>query len=331
MSSGINPINIFAILLFSGGICIFHALKKIKHKTNIKNISKQVISSASAGLVEIEGIAWPLRSISHALSGKEIVCRSIVIKKRVNRGKRTKYETVWSKQSTEPFLVFDQTGFFLIEPAYSPLHSNIISELVTEQRYGLQGINQKGIDSFYDFYDNSLSGLRLSSEKNFLTYFFPPLYLIFERCIEIGSPLLVHAHLIPDDSKRYVSVDSNLQSFRDKVTRVLKSTNFKKTVFDKDKDGVIDEIELSRGFTGALKASLKTAIVNTDIKNNGTTNEKIYGSLRSSASHELIIHNTFEEQLLTSKPIIKNWAELIIGAILIACSIIVFLKSVILR
>ncbi|NOT78699.1 MAG: hypothetical protein HOP07_06805 [Bacteriovoracaceae bacterium] len=329
MSSGMNPINLFALLFFSGGICVIHALKKIKHKTKIKNISKQLISSASAGLVEIEGVTWPLRSITHDLSGREIVCRSMVIKKRVNRGKRTKYETVWSKQSVEPFLIFDQTGFFLVEPAYSPLHSSIISELVTEHRYVLQGINKKGIESFYDFYDNSLSGLRLTSEKNFLTYFFPPLYLIFERTIEIGSPLLVHAHLFPDDSKRFVNLDLNLQSFREKVSRVLKSTNFKQTIFDKDKDGVIDEYELSRGFKGAMKASLKTPILNIDIKNNGTISEKIYGSLRSSASHELIIHNTFEEQLLNSKPIFKNWAELIIGAILIGCSIIVLLKSVI--
>jgi len=319
------PIQIIAFLFIGGIILFFHSLKKIKQKLKIKNIAKQLISSASAGSVEIEGVAWPLRSFSHSLDGKKIVCRSVTIKKKVQRGKNKSYETVWSKCTTTPFLIFDHTGYLLVEPTYSHNLVAVYGE-IDEKKYSPNGLSELAIQGFNEFYDNSVAGFQVSSSRSFLSKLFSADFIILERVIEIGSPLLIHGYLTPDDGARFVLEDANLLSFREKISRILKNKSLKLSLLDKDKDGKIDDTELKKGFGGALSASLKSPLSIVKIKNVGEKNEKIYGNLRSSSNDDLIIHNSFEEQLLSSKPIIFNWITLYFGAALTGSAILLLFK-----
>ena len=287
-----TALKLVVILISLGAITVVRELKKIKKKTKIKNISKQVICAASAGLVELEGVAWPLRTVHHSLEGKRIVCRSVVIKKRVRRGKSKSYETVWSKNSAEPFLIFDQTGYILVEPAYSVFQS-AISDEVEEKTYSPYNIKLEGINNFNEFYDNSIEGFRVSLNNSFFSKLFSPDFIILERTIAVGFPLLIHGYITPTDTASYISEDSNLLSFREKVVRLMNSKSLQLKFLDKNKDRLIDDNELRRGFQGALAVSLKSPLAITNLKNIGTSNEKIFGCLRSSKTEELVIINSF--------------------------------------
>ena len=322
-----TSLRIVALLLVFGVTTVVRELKKIKKKTKIKNISKQVICAASAGSVELEGVAWPLRTIHQSLEGKKIVCRSIIIKKRVRRGNKKSYETVWTKNSSEPFLVFDQTGYVLVEPAYSLLQS-VISDDVEEKKYSPFNLKREWIDGFNNFYDNSVEDFRVSSGNSFFSQLFSPDFIILEKIIEVGSPLLIHGHLTPEDTPRYISQGATLISFREKVTRIMNSKSLQLKFLDKNKDSKVDDKELRRGFQGALAVSLKSPLAITDIKNVGESHERIFGILKSNKNEDLLVSNAFEEQLLNSNPIIKNWIMLYLGAGLIGAAIILFIKFI---
>lgn len=327
MSKDSDGIRFLFYALFAGGALVVYSVKKIKHKTKLKSLSRQLISAASAGTVELEAVSWPLRSWMHSLDGKKIVYRSIIIKKKMGSGKNARYEKVWEKNSSAPFLAFDQTGFVVVEPS-TGLDKSLLVEESLEKKYDYNAVPAEGLESFNEFYDHSVPGLRAScGKKGLFSILFGPSYYIFEKCIPVGSPLLIHGALYPDDSARFIHVEGDLKSFKDKVTKVFKSKNVLKAIFDKNKDGIVDSAELKRGFQGALKTGLKNELSISNIKTHGNPDEKVYGSIRVDHQGDLHLYCTFEEQLLNTKPYIYNWLGLITGAAIIAAIVAFFVHE----
>ena len=297
-----------------GVMLVVYALKKIKRQNQIRNIAKQMISSASAGEVEIEGIAWPIKSIDHSMKGEKIVFRQMIIQEEIQRRKKSGWVTVWEKHERQPFLVFDQSGFMIIK-----VEDNFVIDELVEYKYDPHHLTPLQLESFKRFYDHKLSNFSTSLKTGFLSSFFSSsTYRILERSIAIGSPLLVHGHHTPEEKFRYIHIDQEFALFKERVTKLLQNINFQKTLFDKNKDSVVDAKELYNGFRSTLKASVKNEILTTDFKSEGLPVTKVYGTITSTNDQSLQILDCFEEQHLRSRPTFLNWIWLYLGAGVIA-------------
>lgn len=320
-----SEVHFSIYLALFGGWLIYYSLKKIKKKTTIKIMAKQVISAASAGSVELEAVAWPLRAIDISMSGNKVVYRFIRLQKLVKNNRNEKWETVWSKSSPEPFLLFDPSGFAIVNP-YSNTDGLSMSDGLTEKTYPAHKLKSSQLESFDSFYDNSVSGFRASLGGSFLTSFFTSQFRILERTIPVGAPLLIHGHLSPEDHFRYVHLKEEYTLFKQRADKLISNKNYRLSLLDKDKDGTVNTEELYNGFLGALKNSVKKDFGITDFKQEGLPQEKIYGAINDHSNQELTFHESFKEQFLNSQPIYLNWLCLYLGAGLIALAVYILMN-----
>ena len=319
-------LRLIIYLFIGGGFVVYYSYKKIKRKNNLKLTPKQLLSSASAGSVEVEGIAWPFRAIESSMGGERIVFRQIVIKKYVRRGKSSSWKTVWTKNSSTPFMIFDQSGFVIINPDM-PEHLIEIEELNSTEYRGHKLTNSQ-VESFYEMYDNSLSGFSLKGNQGFFSSFFSSSssYKIIESVVPLGSPLLLHGFLVPEDKFRYVHLEKDQMLYFERACKLLKNKNYRKAFFDKNRDGEVDEVELQKGFKAAFAMSLKKEPGITNVMENGPSETRICGMMVSTTEQPLIFCHSFEEQFLKSRPVHWNWLALYAGGLMIAAAVFLFLN-----
>ncbi|MBY0412786.1 MAG: hypothetical protein K2Q18_01405, partial [Bdellovibrionales bacterium] len=240
-----DKIKIFVYLAVAGVTVMFQSYRLIKKKTKIRNLAKQVITSASAGNIELEAVSWPYRNILNNMEGHKCIYRHMKIQKYVRRGKNGKWETVWSKQSEEPFLVFDYSGYVLVHPG--DLDNSDIIENLIETNYTPSCLSISALESFQEFYDNSITGFSASSGGGFFAKLFGGHFRILERSIPIGCPLLIHGHYSPEDSARYIHLKDEFILFKQRASKLLAQKSYRQSMFDKNKDGEVDMKELSQG------------------------------------------------------------------------------------
>jgi hypothetical protein len=321
-------IRFFSILLVSGILLAFDSIKKIKRKIEMKNISKQLLSSASAGSVEIEGVSWPFRAIHNSMQGQKVVFRQVIIQQYVRRGKRGSWQKVWEKNSSEQFMVFDQSGFAIINPGFET--ANLVIEEIPKSIYRAHQLTPAQHESFHDFYDNSLFGFSTSLNQGWLLSIISSSakYRIVERSIPLGSPLFIYGYLIPDDTFRFVHLKEDHAHYNKKMTKFLVNKNYMKPFFDKSRDGIVDDVELKKGFQSAISAMIKKDLGITDLKQNGESTEKVYGTIGANLHQKLHLADCFEEQLLRAKPLYLNWLQLYLGGFLVATAIYILVKAI---
>lgn len=309
---------------------MIYSIKQIKKKTKMQNTAKQLLSSASAGSVEIEAIAWPLKHIETSLSGEKVVFRFMELKKRVKRGKNSEWITVWKKYTTDSFLIFDQTGFAIVDPK-TCAELETFSEGMINTSYDPYKFNPAQSEVFSGFYDGDISDFasRITSASG-VNGFFSGLisshYKLYERIIPVGSPLHIHGFYTPyDDVSKFVLIKNEFALFIERATKLISNKSYRLTLFDRNKNGSINREELSTGFKSALINSVKTDLTFTDLKSEGKAGEKLFGTIASSAHEELIISSGFEEQILNDNPIYINWLCLYLSAGILAFSIIFYI------
>lgn len=329
MSSDTSTFKIISYLAAGGSVLMYHSYKQIKKKTKMIIEARQLIAAASAGSVEIEAVAWPFRAIDNSLDGKKVVFRHLVLQKLVRRGKNTSFETIWEKITPEPFLVFDQSGFMIIN-CHSNINSNLTSltEGLSRKEYNPERLSELQLTSFDDFYDGNISGFRAKSSitKGLIAQLFSfKQFRVLERTIPIGGPLLILGNFNPEDTSRFVELSPELKLFKDRACKLLTNKNYQLSLLDKNKDGEVDLDELKNGFQTALTHSFKGTLDITDVKPKGLSNEKLYGTISSSINNELIIAEGLETQILKDSPIYRSWLGLYLGAAIVACSIILFI------
>ena len=308
-----------------GATMAFAGYHRIKKKTMIKNIAKQVISAASAGVVELEGVAWPMKMIETSIKGEKIVFHYLKIEKLVKSGKSTKWITVWEKRSLEHFLLFDHSGMVVINPESNAFE--LMIEDLSCEKYNPHKLTKTQLESFNRLYDGSVDGLRPALGKSVLGQLFSSEFKLTEHSIPIGSPLLIHGHLNPSDVSHYISLSPDLALFRERTSKLLKNKSFMKNIFDKNKDGEVDLKELRTGFISTLKGSQKISPGNfsvVNLKSEGHPTEKIYGMVSSHSGQELCFADCFEEQLLKAKPVYLDWFLFISGLAMIGAAIYLF-------
>lgn len=323
MLNNVDNLKIFVYLALAGTGLIAYSLKQIKKKTRIKNLAKQIITSASAGSVEIEAVAWPFRAIDTDMEGKKIVFRHIEIQEYVRRGKRGNWETLWTKHSTEPFLIFDYSGYMFVQPNILGSSDPHMTEGISSREYSARNLKSLALESFNEFYDGSIADFRVSSSSGFFSTFFSfgKRHRIFERSITIGSPILIHGHFSPEDTPRFIHLKEEFTLFRQRAARLLGQKSYRITMFDKNRDGEVDIDELTLGFVAALKNSVKKDFSITDIKSVGESHERLCGTIKDSGTQDLMLVEGLEEQILNASPISRNWLCLYLGAAIVALAI----------
>lgn len=305
-----------------GVVLAIAGYRRIKKKTMMRNIATQVISAASAGVVELEGVAWPMKSIETSIQDEKIVFRYLKIEKLVKSGKSSKWVKVWEKFNLENFLLFDHSGMVIINPK-SDTFEKMIEDL-RFQKYNPHKFTEAQLEQFNRLYDGSVAGLEPCVGKSIFGPLFNAHFLVFEYNIPIGAPLLIHGHLEPSDDSNYVHLNTDLEIFRERAAKLLKNKTFMKSLFDKNNDGQVDMEELRKGFKSTLLGSQKNSEGNffaVELKTDGRPTEKIYGEVSHHHNQHLSLTDCFQEQLLRSKPIILEWLLFTLGLSMIGAAV----------
>jgi hypothetical protein len=307
---------------------MYHSYKQIKKKTKMIVQARQMIAAASAGSIEIEAVAWPLRAIDTSLDGKRVVFRHIEVQKLVKRGKSSSWDTMWEKMTTEPYLVFDHTGFMIVDSNRISTTMRSLTDGLTRFECNPEKLSADQLNSFDEFYDGNVSGFKakLKGTTSFLGQLFSfRAFRIVERAIPVGSPLLVIGNFTPEDKFRYIDISPDFQLFKDRACKLLTNKSYQISLLDKNKDGEVDLEELKSGFQTARAHSFNADLALTNIKSVGASNEKLYGTITGTSENELIITEGLETQILKNSPVYRNWLGLYLGAAIVACSIILFI------
>src|SRR6476661_98750 len=111
-----DDIDIGVGLLLFGGTFFYHGWEKIRKLNKIKDSSRQMIAYASAGEVEFEALAWPLKSPALCIEGKKCIYLSVTLEEYKTSGKSKRWVPIWTYHSYDPFLAFDKSGFVKVDP-----------------------------------------------------------------------------------------------------------------------------------------------------------------------------------------------------------------------
>lgn len=290
-----------------GSLIMAGAWLKIKRRNKVKDTVKQVISSASAGSVELEAIAWPLSTPDKCLQGEDCVFRSWELQEINNSSnKRGHWKTIWTLQTPHPFLAFDHTGFLKIFPLSKDdleVHKEII--------YYPRKLNQSQKEAFKKHCE--FSHIFPTGFFGFLTAMS---FRIIEKKILVGSPLLIHGHLNPADKIIFLSQEEMLSEFRQKACLLMNGKNFRMKMLDKDQNGEINIKELQGGFKNLFKRTSRQNFCLPQFSESGKSECRFYGDITGTSKHPLTLADAFEEQYLSSVSALFPWILFMIGGII---------------
>lgn len=115
--------------LVIGIVLFFFGLKSLSQKRLIENIPTSKIRSIAMGLVEVFGRAVPFDKniLFSPFSNTECIYYKYWIEKWVKSGKNHHWRTIKKGKSKSPFLLDDDTGTVLIDPAGANIDINSVS------------------------------------------------------------------------------------------------------------------------------------------------------------------------------------------------------------
>ena len=116
-----QPPDEFLLYLLVGAVTglwlVWHGWTVQQHKRLIESIPTSPIRSLALGLVEINGRAEPeTELLTSPFGGLPCVFYSYAVEERVDSGKNTRWRTIASGTSEQPFFVRDATGRVLVVP-----------------------------------------------------------------------------------------------------------------------------------------------------------------------------------------------------------------------
>ncbi len=103
----------------SAVVAFYYCFHFLRHTRLIEDMPTSRVRSAHQGYVELEGNGRPVNGtlLSSPLSKSECIWWFYEIEKKVQRNKRTSWDTIDKKTSTDAFLLEDDTGRCLVNPA----------------------------------------------------------------------------------------------------------------------------------------------------------------------------------------------------------------------
>lgn len=139
--SSINGI-LACVFFFS----VYHFLRQCRL---MEDTPTAKIRSASQGFVELEGIQKPLNPLHAPLTGRACTWYKYKLQKSVRQGKKTSWVTLSEGESTEPFLLDDDTGLCVVHPEGADINPSYShqwygkSEIPTKESFDKQTLMGK--------------------------------------------------------------------------------------------------------------------------------------------------------------------------------------------
>lgn len=259
-------------LIMFGGILLGQGLYNFRKKRRIEDAARIDIGSAPQGLVELEGFAWPAKDSLVAVCGRRVVYYEYKVQEYVSSGKRSSWETRYSYEYSHPFYLMDHSGVCLVDPQGVKLN---LKEQITELKD----------------YAEDIEGLRrsinLQVNSGFFGKLFSGTYRLVEGKIYIGSPVYVHGSL-KSLNQNEVNIPGDYSKFIDQMKSIKKNLVYKMLSFDKNKDGVLTDVEHAEGCYSIARQFFS-----------GTSqNVKLVGQVSNSEVHKLIIADCHQDHLL---------------------------------
>lgn len=293
-----------------GGVICYAGWSRIKTRNRIRDVARHFISSASAGAVEVQGVAWPLLKTEDCLEGKKCVYRHLKLQQYKRSGKNKKWITIWDYKMSAPFIVFDHTGFLNVK-----IHEHAEVELEASKIYKPNSLTLSQKQSFGKVY----SGKEDIFNDRFLGFSLGT-YRVTEDKISVGSPVMAHGFFKPFDHMKYYNFHEMFAEFYKKSTMYTRGKNYVRK-FDSDKDGFVDRRELKVGFLRTLELCGQDGFTFLTESPEGETHRRIYGEIIHDGEHPLLLIDTFEDQFLASTSGLFNWILFMGGLLMIFFSL----------
>lgn len=306
MSSANDGAVKLAFYLIGGGcVSLYSGLKRIRQLRKIEDTPCSDIRSAPQGLVEIEGHVLPFRECFENRDGKAVAYRDFKIEKKVSRGKSSHWQTVHSETQGTEFVVSDGTGLAKVDVTGGEL-------ILKENIMGWSSLSSEEKAALFTRYGSMVSGLPTGNDGFFS---FRGTFRIREKNLLIGAPIYVRGsfHTLKG-ANPYVISPQHLR-FVGKLVELKTRVGGRMKAFDLNRDGTIDEAELSKGSEKLLYQS-KSAI-QADDKPEPVA---LQGVFRHEAVHGLTVGDSHQHQLLRK---LSSWNQVRVigGAVLIAAGV----------
>ncbi|MFM6929531.1 MAG: hypothetical protein ACKOX6_13770 [Bdellovibrio sp.] len=273
-----GTLKLITFCLIIGGVTLYRGLRKFLTKRKVEDLALSKITSAAQGLIEIEGQAWPT-ALRKCIDGRPVCFWSVQVQEYRSSGKNSKWETVYTFETSDDFLALDDTGACLIQPLSAQLE---ISETIIPK--------------------NKMSELQLSFLSDSLPlaarYFqggggiFGSLFennvRLIEKKILAGAPIYARGHFYTTTEHTHAVAIGDINSYKNQIKKVT-SANYQKVMFDSNRDGKISEEELRSGHSAAA---------NMFMRRDDVQSIKIAGKITSASEHGLIIADIYQKYLI---------------------------------
>lgn len=242
----------------------------------------QKIAATTSGLAAIQGQAWPTAS-RKCLDGRPVCFWGIEVQEWSSSGKNGHWETIYSFESGEEFLVIDGTGICAIKPQSAQLE---LTELV---------INQSKMTDFQKYLLSQPLPLiadyfKTETKKSFLGFRYKARdrYRLIEKKILAGGPVFARGHYCTEEESTQSVAVGDLSSYRNYL-RKISSPYYQSKMFDTNRNGQLSEDELTNGHAAAA---------NYFLRNDDLQSIKVSGQITATTTHSLIIGDSHRNYLI---------------------------------
>lgn len=291
-----DPLEITAFVFILGGGLVYKSLKNFRRLRKVQDTAKINISSAPAGLVEVEGYAWPAGDMARDRFNRWAIYLDYRLEEYVQRGDNSRWEVAFKFHHETPFYIIDQTGVCLIDPVKDcmELHERIIR---------LNGYPQ-----------NHEELIKMTTQKqSFFSTFFKKQFRIVEKKILLGAPVYACGSLSPTGNNSVIYGDYKKFLEAVKVFKVNPLLQLRK--LDLNKDGKVSDQELAEGLC-TLATGCQSKIEN---------NIQVVGVITDTEQHDLIVGDCHQAQL-SERLSTFNTLKLVGGIALIGIGLFILQK-----
>ncbi len=311
MADSDGPLKLAVFLIAGGGASLFGGLRRLRKLRQIQDTPCSEIRSAPQGLVEVEGHALFYREQLTNSEGKSAAYHAIKFEKLVSRGKNSNWVTLYNECLGDSFIFSDGTGIALVEVAKADL-------LLQEKTHEWRKISNDEKAALILRYGAKVRGLPSGEEGVFSIQ---SRFRVVESFILDGAPVYVRGSFQTSVSNASYTIPTLHLRFLEKLIRLKKEPTGRAKAFDLNRDGKIDEAELSKGSEKLLYQS-RHAILPED----RPEPVSIQGTFRHDQTHGLTIGDSHQTHL-TRKLSSWNLLRIIGGALLIASGVGVLVQQ----
>ena len=264
-----DPLEIAAFTFLVGGGLIYKSLRNFQRLRKVQDTAKINIASAPAGLVEVEGYAWPAGDMARDRFNRHAIYLDYRLEEYVRRGDNSRWETVFKFHHETPFYILDHTGVCLIDPSKDCMELH-------ERTIPLNGYPR-----------NHEELIKITTQpQGFFSTLFKKQFRIIEKKILLGAPVYACGSMqITSNNNSIVYGDYKKFLEAVKIFKVNPLLQLRK--LDLNKDGKVSDQELSEGLC-TLATGCQSSLEN---------KTQVVGVITDTKEHDLIVGDCHQAQL----------------------------------